>query len=91
METPTRLYPVDIQTFSELIGTGRVYVDKTDLMWQAQHLAKYIFLNRPRRFGKSLLTTTYKSFFEGRRDLFEGLKVMSLEREWALASASRKG
>ncbi|MBO4907113.1 MAG: ATP-binding protein [Bacteroidaceae bacterium] len=77
-----RRYPVGIQTFSEIINRGCVYVDKTDLMWQVQDAAKYIFLSRPRRFGKSLLTTTFKSFFEGRRDLFEGLKVMELETEW---------
>ncbi len=77
-----RRYPIGIQTFSEIINRGCVYVDKTDLMWQAQNLSKYIFLSRPRRFGKSLLTTTFKSFFEGRRELFEGLKVMELEQEW---------
>ena len=82
MEAKTRLYPVGIQTFSELIKLGRVYVDKTDLMWRAQQLSKYIFLSRPRRFGKSLLSTTFASFFRGERALFEGLKVMSLEREW---------
>ena len=57
-------------------------MDKTDLMWQMQRLSKYIFLSRPRRFGKSLLSTTLCSFFEGRKDLFKGLKVMELEREW---------
>ncbi|MBQ9164115.1 MAG: AAA family ATPase, partial [Bacteroidaceae bacterium] len=77
-----RRYPVGIQTFSEIINGGYVYVDKTDLMWQMQRLSKYIFLSRPRRFGKSLLTTTLCSFFEGRKDLFKGLKVMELEREW---------
>ena len=77
-----RRYPVGIQTFSEIINGGYVYVDKTDLMWQMQRLSKYIFLSRPRRFGKSLLSTTLCSFFEGRKDLFKGLKVMELEREW---------
>ena len=77
-----RRYPVGIQTFSEMITKGYVYIDKTDLMWRMQRLSKYIFLSRPRRFGKSLLTTTLCSFFEGRRDLFEGLKVMELEKEW---------
>ena len=81
METERR-YPVGIQTFSEIIKGGYVYIDKTDLMWRMQRLSKYIFLGRPRRFGKSLLTTTLCSFFEGRRDLFEGLKVMELEKEW---------
>jgi len=77
-----RRYPVGIQTFSEIISKGYVYIDKTDLMWHMQQLSKYIFLSRPRRFGKSLLATTLCAFFEGRRDLFEGLKVMELEQEW---------
>ena len=82
MAISDRRYPVGIQTFSEIIKSGRVYVDKTDLMWQAQHLSKYIFLSRPRRFGKSLLSTTFASFFRAEKDLFEGLKVMELEKEW---------
>ena len=77
-----RKYPVGIQTFSEIIEGGYAYVDKTDLMWQMQDLAKYIFLSRPRRFGKSLLSSTLHSFFNGDRQLFEGLKVMELEKEW---------
>ena len=79
---PARRYPVGIQTFSEIIEKGYVYIDKTDLMWRMQQMSKYVFLSRPRRFGKSLLTTTLCSFFQGRRDLFEGLKVMDLEKEW---------
>ena len=81
METERR-YPVGIQTFSRLREEGYVYIDKTDLMWRMTRVSPYIFLGRPRRFGKSLLTTTLCSFFEGRRDLFEGLKVMELEKEW---------
>ena len=54
----TRKYPIGIQTFSEIIRGKFVYVDKTDLAWKLAHYAKYIFLSRPRRFGKSLLTTT---------------------------------
>ena len=77
-----RRYPVGIQTFSEIIRGNYVYIDKTDLMWRLQRLSKYIFLSRPRRFGKSLLTTTLCSFFRGDRELFEGLKVMELEKEW---------
>ena len=78
----TRKYPVGIQTFSEIIKGGYVYVDKTDLVWQLAHYAKYIFLSRPRRFGKSLLTSTLESYFLGDRELFEGLKIMDLEQEW---------
>ena len=82
MEQTERYYPIGIQTFSELIREGYVYVDKTDLMWRLQHKQKYVFLARPRRFGKSLLSSTFHSFFDGDRQLFEGLKVMELEKEW---------
>ena len=78
-----RRYPIGIQTFSEIIREGYVYVDKTDLVWHLAHYAKYIFLSRPRRFGKSLLITTLESYFQGKKELFEGLKIMSLEQEWA--------
>ena len=77
-----RRYPVGIQTFSNIIREGYVYVDKTDLVWEMAHYAKYVFLSRPRRFGKSLLTTTLDSYFRGDRELFEGLKIMQLEKEW---------
>ena len=77
-----RRYPVGIQTFSEIIRRGYVYVDKTDLMWRMIQLSKYVFLSRPRRFGKSLLSSTLHSFFAGQKELFEGLKVMRLEKEW---------
>ncbi len=78
----TRRYPVGIQTFSEIIRGGYVYVDKTDLVWQLAHYAKFIFMSRPRRFGKSLLTSTLESYFRGERELFEGLKIMDLEKDW---------
>jgi len=77
-----RRYPVGIQTFSRLRKEGYVYIDKTDLMWKMTQVSPFIFLSRPRRFGKSLLSTTLCSFFRGERELFEGLKVMELEREW---------
>lgn len=77
-----RRYPIGIQTFSEMIDGGYVYVDKTDLVWKLANSIKFNFLSRPRRFGKSLLSTTLKSYFEGRKDLFEGLKIMELEKEW---------
>ena len=77
-----RKYPVGIQTFSEIRKGNYVYIDKTDLVWNLVREAKYIFLSRPRRFGKSLLTTTLDSYFQGRKDLFEGLKIMELEKEW---------
>ena len=59
-----------------------MYVDKTDLIWQLTRYAKFVFLSRPRRFGKSLLTSTLESYFRGDKDLFSGLKIMALEKEW---------
>ena len=88
MELQERRYPVGIQTFSEVINLGCVYVDKTDLMWRAQNHSKYIFLSRPRRFGKSLLSTTFVSFFRAEKHLFEGLTVMQLEKECSMVPAS---
>ena len=82
MEQMARKYPVGIQTFSEIIRESYLYDDKTGLVWQMEHYAKFIFMSRPRRFGKSLLTSTLKSYFEGDRELFEGLKIMELEKEW---------
>lgn len=80
--TAERKYPIGIQTFSEIIRGGYLYVDKTDLVWQLAHYAKYIFLSRPRRFGKSLLSSTLHSYFAGQKELFERLKIMELEQEW---------
>ena len=77
-----RRYPIGIQTFSRIIREGYFYVDKSDLVWQLTQHAKYIFLSRPRRFGKSLLTSTLESYFLGEKELFEGLKIMELEKEW---------
>ena len=78
----TRKYPVGIQTFSRIRREGFLYVDKTDLVWQLAHYATFVFMSRPRRFGKSLLTSTLESYFRGERKLFEGLKIMELEQEW---------
>ena len=77
-----RKYPVGIQTFERIIRDGYIYVDKTDLVWRLVHYATYVFMSRPRRFGKSLLTSTLESYFQGDKQLFEGLKIMSLEKEW---------
>ena len=75
-----RLYPIGIQTFSKLREGNYVYVDKTELVYRMTHGASgYIFLSRPRRFGKSLLTSTLHSYFEGRKELFEGLAIECLE------------
>ena len=76
------LYPIGIQTFSEIREDGYVYVDKTDLIYSLTHEGKIYFLSRPRRFGKSLLVSTLEAYFSGRKDLFKGLKIDSLETEW---------
>ena len=79
----TKRYPVGIQTFSEIREGGYFYVDKTAYVYDITHTSgKYFFLSRPRRFGKSLLTSTFKSYFEGRKDLFSGLAIEKLEKEW---------
>ena len=71
METKRKKYPAGIQTFSEIIEKEYEYVDKTALIYEMTHSYKYVFLSRPRRFGKSLLCSTLKSYFEGRNDLME--------------------
>ncbi|MBQ7279865.1 MAG: AAA family ATPase [Bacteroidales bacterium] len=80
--TPSRKLPLGIQTFEELRRKGCLYVDKTDMVWHIANGNKYNYLNRPRRFGKSLLASTLHSYFDGRRDLFEGLKIMEMETDW---------
>lgn len=77
-----RKYPVGIQTFPEIIREGYVYVDKTDLVWEMTHYAKFVFMSRPRRFGKSLLASTLEAYFRGERELFEELKIMQKETLW---------
>ena len=74
--------PFDLQSFYEIRTKHMAYADKTDLMWKLVHSGKYYFLSRPRRFGKSLLLDTMRCYFEGRRELFEGLKIMDYETEW---------
>ena len=70
-----RKYPVDTQTFSKIIEEGCVYIDKTDLVYKIANEYNYVFLSRPRRFGKSLLCSTLKEYFSGNKDLFKGLKI----------------
>ena len=74
--------PVGIQTFEKLINGDYLYVDKTEYIWNMVHLSNYIFLSRPRRFGKSLLVSTLQAYFEGKRELFKGLAMERLEKEW---------
>ena len=68
-----RRYPVGIQTFERLRKENYIYIDKTDLMWEMTRM-KYVFLNRPRRFGKSLLTTTLDAYFKGQMSIFSALR-----------------
>ena len=75
-------YPIGIQTFSQIIEQGFVYVDKTDMVYSLATEGKVYTLNRPRRFGKSLLLSTLRAYFEGRKELFRGLKIEALEKDW---------
>lgn len=78
-----RKYPLGIQTFSLLREEGYTYVDKTEYIYKLTHSnTRYVFLSRPRRFGKSLLTSTLRCYFEGRKNLFKGLAIEKLENEW---------
>ncbi len=76
------LYPIGIQDFENIRRDGYVYVDKTELVYKLANTGKYYFLSRPRRFGKSLLVSTLETYFSGRKDLFEGLVIAELEKEW---------
>ena len=83
MEDLQRLYPIGIQTFSKIREGNYLYVDKTEYVYRMTHSASsYMFLSRPRRFGKSLLTSTLHSYFSGREELFRGLAMEKLEKEW---------
>ena len=83
VQAAARRYPVGIQTFSEVRESGYLYVDKTRYIYDLAHdSGKAYFLSRPRRFGKSLLLSTMQAYFEGRRELFEGLVIAELETEW---------
>ena len=75
-------YPIGIQNFGEVRRDGYAYVDKTALMYKLVSEGKYYFLSRPRRFGKSLFLSTLEAYFEGQKELFEGLAVSRLEKEW---------
>ena len=75
-------YPIGIQSFERVISGGYVYVDKTDLVYSLVKEGSIYFLSRPRRFGKSLLVSTLENYFLGHKELFKGLKIDSLEREW---------
>ncbi|MCC8071272.1 MAG: AAA family ATPase, partial [Bacteroidales bacterium] len=83
MAQPIMKYPIGIQTFSEIREKGYLYIDKTEVIFNLlASNSKYIFLSRPRRFGKSLLCSTLRAYFEGRRDLFKGLALDRLATDW---------
>ena len=77
-----RKYPIGITTFREMVTQNYVYVDKTEFVHKMASSGKYYFLSRPRRFGKSLLVSTLKAYFEGEKELFENLALGKLEQEW---------
>ena len=78
-----KLYPIGIQTFERIRKEDKLYIDKTEYIYRMAHTSgTYLFLGRPRRFGKSLLVTTMQSYFEGKKELFKGLAIEKLEKEW---------
>ena len=83
MDKQLKKCPLGIQTFSEVREGDYIYIDKTDMVYRMAQSFKYVFLSRPRRFGKSLLASTLHSYFAGKKELFKGLAVERLETEWA--------
>ena len=81
MESQQRIYPIGVQNFEKIRKDGYVYIDKTALIYQLVS-GSYYFLSRPRRFGKSLLISTLEAYFQGKRELFEGLAMEKLEKNW---------
>ena len=79
MET---LYPIGIQNFEKIRKEGYLYIDKTALVYRLAKTGSYYFLSRPRRFGKSLLISTLEAYFQGKKELFEGLAMERLEKDW---------
>ncbi|MCQ2274135.1 MAG: ATP-binding protein [Bacteroidales bacterium] len=82
MGTTLQRLPIGIQGFEKIREEGFLYVDKTRQVYDLTHTNQYYFLSRPRRFGKSLLLSTIRHYYEGRRDLFEGLYIATVEKEW---------
>ena len=78
----SKLYPIGIQNFESLRNDGYLYVDKTRLIYQLVKTGRYYFLSRPRRFGKSLLISTLEAYYQGKKELFEGLAIAQLEKDW---------
>ena len=82
MDTTFRIYPIGIQNFEQLRNNNNVYIDKTELIYRLANTNKAYFLTRPRRFGKSLLVSTLHAYFRGKKELFQGLAMERLEKEW---------
>ena len=78
----TKIYPIGIQNFEKIRNDGYLYIDKTALMYQMVKTGSYYFLSRPRRFGKSLLISTMEAYFQGKKELFTGLAIERLEKDW---------
>ena len=79
-ENTVRKLPVGIQDFEKIIKSGNLYIDKTEFIYRLVHTEVPYFLSRPRRFGKSLLLSTMKAYWEGKKELFKGLKIEELEK-----------
>ena len=77
-----KIYPIGIQNFEKIRNEGYYYVDKTALIYRLVKTGSYYFLSRPRRFGKSLLLSTLEAYFHGKKELFEGLAMAQLEKNW---------
>lgn len=82
MDNNLRIYPIGIQNFGDLRNNNNVYVDKTEVIYRLANTNKVYFLSRPRRFGKSLLVSTLDAYFRGKKELFQGLAMERLEKEW---------
>lgn len=89
--TSLRKLPIGIQTFADIRQGNYLYVDKTALVWLIANTGKPYFLSRPRRFGKSLLLSTFEAYFEGKKELFEGLAIEKMETEWKKISGTASG
>ena len=82
MNTGMKEFPIGVQTFDKIVKGDYIYVDKTAYVYEIANKFEYVFLSRPRRFGKSLLSSTFHSYFAGEKELFDGLKAGEQEREW---------
>lgn len=82
MNTELQKLPIGIQSFEDLRSKGYAYVDKTALIYEMVTRGKPYFLSRPRRFGKSLLISTLEAYFQGKKELFRGLAIEQLEKDW---------